>query len=295
MSNAPGASPSDRLKASLIRLLPAHALSRLVYRLSRCRLPWVKNALIDLYLRLFDIDLSEARESDPHAYASWNAFFTRALRDDARPVDSAPEAIVSPVDGRVSEIGSLEGDRVLQAKGRHYSLQALIGDEADARPYADGRFATVYLSPRDYHRIHMPCRGRLRRMRYIPGRLFSVAPHTVNAIDALFARNERVVCHFDTKAGPMTVVLVGAVNVGAMETCWHGPVTPPYGREVQEWDYADRELVLDKGQELGRFNLGSTVILLFPRDRAEWLDGLHAGSRVRMGERIGPCRIEDTN
>ncbi|RMG58240.1 MAG: phosphatidylserine decarboxylase [Gammaproteobacteria bacterium] len=294
MSAQPAVSLADRLKAGVIALLPAHLVSRLVYRLSRCRLPWVKNALIGLYIRLFDIDMSEARESSPFAYANWNAFFTRALREDARPVDPAPEAIVSPVDGRISELGALSGERILQAKGRDYSLAALVGKESDSRPYENGHFITLYLSPRDYHRIHMPCRGRLRSMRYIPGRLFSVAPHTVRSIDSIFARNERVVCHFETDSGPMAVVLVGAINVGSMETCWHGPVTPPYGREVREWHYDDREIVLEKGQELGRFNLGSTVIVLFGPDQARWRNDLHAGSRVLMGQRIGICQTVDS-
>lgn len=278
----------DKLKAGLIALLPQHLISRTTYRLSRCRIPFVKNNLIRIYLRLFNIDLEDVREKDPYAYASWNAFFTRALKDEARPVDDDEQAIVSPVDGTISQLGYLHQGAILQAKGHHYSVEALLGDEETGAFYHDGAFITLYLSPQDYHRVHMPCDGTLTRMRHIPGRLYSVAPHTVNNIEGIFARNERVVSLFDTYAGSMALALVGAINVGAIETCWAGLITPPAGKAITDTQYDETDTVtIRKGNEMGRFNLGSTVILVFPRDAATWLEELQPGDRVLMGEKIG--------
>jgi phosphatidylserine decarboxylase len=278
----------DKLKAGFIALLPTHAISRIVFRLSRCRVPFVKNNLIRIYLRLFDIDLSQARESDPFAYSSWNAFFTRALRDDARPVDPDSNAIVSPVDGTISQIGYLDDRQIVQAKGHYYSVEALLGDQALGDEYKNGAFVTIYLSPRDYHRIHMPCSGKLQRMLHIPGRLYSVAPHTVNTIEGMFAKNERVVTLFDTDCGSLSLTLVGAINVGAIETIWAGLVTPPAGREVSDISYDIKEqLHIEKGHEMGRFNLGSTVILVFQENQVKWLDTLKPGDRLLMGQLIG--------
>jgi phosphatidylserine decarboxylase len=277
----------EKLKALLIAILPQHLISRLTYRISRCRVAFVKNNLIRLYLGLFDIDLRDAREGNPYAYASWNAFFTRALNDDARPVDSDEHSIVSPVDGTISQIGYLEQGSILQAKGHHYSVEALVGDAELGARFHNGAFITVYLSPRDYHRIHMPCDGKLERMLHVPGRLFSVAPHTVNNIEGIFARNERVNSLFGTPQGPMCLSLVGAINVGAIETCWAGLVTPPAGKHLTDTAYGGEEAIqLNKGQEMGRFNLGSTVILIFPQDTARWIGELKPGDRVLMGQRI---------
>ena len=278
----------DTLKAGFIAALPTHAISRIVYRLSRCRLPFIKNNLIRIYLKLFDIDLSEARESNPFAYSSWNAFFTRALRDDARPVAPDKAIITSPVDGTISQIGYLDNNQILQAKGHLYSVEALLGDQALGEAFTNGAFVTIYLSPRDYHRIHMPCDGRLNRMLHIPGRLYSVAPHTVNTIEGMFARNERVVSMFDTDSGSLALVLVGAINVGAIETTWAGLITPPTVKEQTDTVYAAQDQIsIVKGQEMGRFNLGSTVILVFEKDRVKWLEGLKAGDRLLMGQAIG--------
>jgi phosphatidylserine decarboxylase len=282
----------DWLKARLISLLPQHLISRIVLRISRCRSPFIKNNLIRLYTSLFEIDLSDARETDPLAYASWNAFFTRALKTEARPIDPSDEVLTSPVDGTISQIGYLREDSIFQAKGHEYSAQALVGDSQLGDAYADGAFITIYLSPRDYHRIHMPYAGTLRRMLHVPGRLFSVAPHTVNNIEGLFARNERVNSIFENDIGPMFVSLVGAINVGAIETCWAGLVTPPAGKKLTDTHYyeEDTPIFLEKGQEMGRFNLGSTVILLLPRDRIEWLEALKPGSTLRMGQALATVK-----
>ena len=236
---------------------------------------------------MFHIDLTDAREADPYAYASWNAFFTRSLKTEARPVDESKDMLTSPVDGTISQIGYLQADSILQAKGHDFSAEALMGDKALGAQFRDGAFITIYLSPRDYPRIHMPYEGRLTRMLHVPGRLFSVAPHTVNNIEGLFARNERVNAIFENDIGPMAVSLVGAINVGAIETCWAGLVTPPAGKQLVDTTYdEDPPILLEKGQEMGRFNLGSTVILLFPKDRVEWLSHFAAGDHLRMGEAI---------
>jgi phosphatidylserine decarboxylase len=283
----------DKLKAGLIALLPQHLISRITYRLSRCRIPFVKNNLIRIYLRLFDIDLEDVREKDPYAYASWNAFFTRALKEDARPIDTDEQAIVSPVDGTISQLGYLRQGAILQAKGHNYSVEALLGDEETGADFHDGAFITLYLSPLDYHRIHMPCDGTLTRMLHIPGRLYSVAPHTVNNIEGIFARNERVVSLFDTPAGSMALALVGAINVGAIETCWAGLITPPAGKAITDTHYDASEVInIRKGDEMGRFNLGSTVIVIFPRQSASWLEQLQPGDRVLMGQKIGNFTAE---
>jgi phosphatidylserine decarboxylase len=278
----------DKLKAGLIALLPQHLISGITYRISRCRIPFVKNNLIRIYLSLFDIDLESAREKDPFAYASWNAFFTRALKDDARPVDPDEQAITSPVDGTISQLGYLRQGSILQAKGHNYSVDTLLGDEETGAHFHDGAFITLYLSPQDYHRIHMPCGGTLTRMLHIPGRLYSVAPHTVNNIEGIFARNERVVSLFETRAGAMALALVGAINVGAIETCWAGLITPPAGKAITDTHYGEADAItIKKGDEMGRFNLGSTVIVIFPRESATWLEQLQAGDRVVMGQKIG--------
>ena len=278
----------DRLKAGFIAILPTHAISRIVYRLSRCRVPFVKNNLIRIYLSLFDIDLSQARESDPFAYSSWNAFFTRALKDDVRPVDTDDKAIVSPVDGTISQIGCIDDNQIFQAKGHYYSVEALLADHALGGTFRNGAFITIYLSPRDYHRIHMPCSGKLNRMLHIPGRLYSVAPHTVNTIEGMFSKNERVVSLFDSANGSMALALVGAINVGAIETIWAGLVTPPAASQMSDLSYSPEDQIhIAKGEEMGRFNLGSTVILLFQEHQVKWLENLKTGDCLLMGQAIG--------
>ena len=277
---------SDFLAVLPQYLLPKLALTRLAGRFARARAGRWTQAAIRRFIRRYGVNMGEAAQPEPSAYATFNDFFTRALRDDARPL--AQGGWLCPVDGAISQFGAIEGDRCFQAKGHSFGTLALVGGDPElAGRFRDGHFATLYLSPRDYHRIHMPCDARLRRMIHVPGALFSVNPATARGIPGLFARNERVVCEFDTAHGPMAMVLVGATIVGSMATVWHGVVNPPRPGTVREWRYDDREIVLARGAEMGRFLLGSTVVMLFPagsiRFAADW-----APSRpVRMGEAMG--------
>jgi phosphatidylserine decarboxylase len=291
MSESPGA--GGRAFVTLQHLLPQHGISRLVLAATRSRAPWFKNALIRLFVRGFRPDMTDAVESEPSAYPSFNAFFTRALRPETRPIDTDPRAIVSPVDGTVSEAGILTADRLLQAKGRDYTLRALLaGGSAWERTFAGGSFATIYLAPYNYHRIHMALPGELRQSFYVPGRLFSVNRTTAQLVPGLFSRNERVFCGFDAGGMPWAIILVGALNVGSMATVWHGDVTPRKHREITALPVQDvlAPVVLPKGAEMARFNMGSTVILLLPKDAADWAATLIAGRVLRMGERIGTLR-----
>jgi len=284
---------AGRAFVALQHLLPQHGISRLVLGATRSRAPAFKNALIRLFVRGFRPDMRDAELTDPTAYASFNEFFTRALRPGTRPVDADARAIVSPVDGTVSEAGTLSADRLLQAKGHEYSLRALLaGNAAWERSFAGGSFATIYLAPYNYHRIHMPLAGELRESFYVPGRLFSVNRTTARLVPGLFSRNERVFCGFDSGGMPWGLILVGALNVGSMATVWHGDVTPRKHREVTSLpvDGLLAPSALDKAAEMGRFNMGSTVILLFPPGAAEWQSTLVAGQVLRMGERIGTLR-----
>ncbi len=279
-------SPFDRLRAVAFACLPHHALSRATLALTRIR-SRAAVPVIRWFVRRFGVDLSEAVEPDPARYAHFNAFFTRALRAGSRPLAGDSRTLVSPVDGRVSQVGTITRDRLVQAKGVHYSLSALLGgDPAAARQLEGGFFATLYLAPGDYHRIHMPLDGVLHQMRYIPGRLYSVAPWTVRAVEGLFTRNERVCTFFQTAAGPMAVVLVGALNVGAIETSWSGLVTPPHGGRIADWDYADDTIALGRGDELGRFNMGSTVIVAAPPASELDTGATAAGQRIRVGQAL---------
>ncbi|WP_108445863.1 archaetidylserine decarboxylase [Halomonas denitrificans] len=273
-----------RLFALIQYPLPHHLLSRLVGRLADCRVPWLKNALIRAFIRQFEVDMDEAAESDPTAYATFNDFFTRALEEDARPLG---EGVVSPADGTLSQFGPIEAGQLMQAKGHRFSAMELLGGDGEAaRRYLGGSFATVYLSPSDYHRVHMPIGGTLTSMVYVPGRLFSVNAATTHHVPNLFARNERLVCHFDTEHGPMVMVLVGAMIVAAIETVWAGQVTPLSG-EVQRIRF-DTPVRLEKGEEMGRFKLGSTVVMAFaePVD----FDGLAPEQKVRMGQSLGALK-----
>ena len=282
--------PLQKFWAAIMEILPHHLLSGLMYRVARVEVPFIKNTIISQVVKLFDVDMSEAVKKDPLAYKSFNDFFTRKLETGARPVASGENDIVSPVDGEVSQCGMIDENQLFQAKGRYYSLEALLGgDSGIAKGFQNGQFSTIYLSPRDYHRIHMPVDGHLTRMTHVPGRLFSVSQSTTNAVHNLFARNERVICHFETDNGPMILILVGAIFVGSMETVWSGLVTPASQR-VSSWDYGQQpaqQVFLRKGDEMGRFNMGSTVILLFPENHASWDPDHVAGQHVRMGQRIG--------
>jgi phosphatidylserine decarboxylase len=291
MNRDPGA--AGRAFVALQHLLPQHGISRLVLKATRSRNTAFKNALIRLFMRGFRPDMSDAVEPEPTAYASFNDFFTRALRADARPIDADPRAIVSPVDGTVSEAGRLSTDRLLQAKGHEYSLRALLaGSGSWERTFTGGTFATIYLAPYNYHRIHMPIAGELRESFYVPGRLFSVNNTTARLVPGLFSRNERVFCGFDAGGMPWAIILVGALNVGSMATVWHGDVTPRRHREVTALPVTDvlADTTLSRGAEMARFNMGSTVILLLPPGAAEWQESLSAGRVLRMGERIGTLR-----
>lgn len=277
-----------RLFIALQYLLPQHGLSRLVHALARLRMRWLKNALIGAFMRGFKPDLSDAIEKDPRAYASFNAFFTRALEPGARPLAAGEATLVSPVDGTVSECGDIVGDRLLQAKGHYYTLDALLaGREPLAGRFAGGRFATIYLAPYNYHRIHMPLAGRLVATRYVPGALYSVNDATARAVPGLFARNERVVCEFDTALGPLAMVLVGALFVGSIETVHAGEINPPAARgglvRAVETGLGTH---FDKGTELGRFNMGSTVVLLLGHGGTRFTEHLGPGATVRTGQRL---------
>ncbi len=275
-------------KPYLLYILPHHAISCVTFWLTRQRGPWVP-LLIRWFVHQYQINLDEAEITDITAYPDFNTFFTRRLKPQARPLAESSEIIVSPVDGTVSAHGSIEETRMLQAKGRFYSLIELLGGEIHAEPYRHGMFMTLYLSPQDYHCVHMPVSGRLTQMTYVPGRLFSVAPDTVTTIPRLFARNERVITHFDTSWGPMAMVLVGAINVAAIETVWGGLITPPHRRRIKNFDYSEKPDAphLQKGAEMGQFNLGSTVILLFPQGIMHWRSQLKTIAKVRVGEAIG--------
>jgi phosphatidylserine decarboxylase len=280
------ATPLERLRSLPFYILPHHAISWCIYKIARIRWQPFKNLAISLYTKLHAVNLEEAEISDKYRYQSLNAFFTRALKPDSRPLDSDDENWICPVDGTVSQAGNIDNGRIFQAKGRDYTLLELLGgDKAQAAPFSNGKFATLYLSPRDYHRIHMPVDAELKSMTYIPGRLFSVAAYTVRAIPRLFARNERVVCSFETRYGPMVMVLVGAINVSATETVWHGLVTSNDGG-IKKYNYPEGQVKLQRGDEMGRFNLGSTVILITPSD-FELDENLTAGSAVYLGRRIG--------
>jgi phosphatidylserine decarboxylase len=277
---------SDRLAVLPQYLMPKQALTVLAGKFANARLGGLTTAVIRRFVARYGVNMQEAANPDIASYASFNEFFTRPLRGDARPLADA--AFVCPVDGKISQFGAIAHGDIFQAKGHSYTATALVGGDADlAAQYADGSFATLYLSPRDYHRIHMPCAGRLRRMIYVPGELFSVNPKTVRGVPNLFARNERVVCVFDGEFGPFVLVLVGATIVGSIATAWHGVVNPPRSRTVREWRYDDREITLNKGEEMGRFLLGSTVVMLFPKATLNFNPAWQHAKSICVGEAMG--------
>ena len=268
-------------------LIPQHTLSMLMYRVTRCEVVWLKNAIIRFITRQYQVNMAEAAETDLATYSSFNAFFTRLLKEGVRPL--ADNEIISPVDGVVSQAGPIISGQILQAKGQDYSVLTLLGgDDALTAEFTGGQFATIYLSPKDYHRIHMPVTGRLRKMRYVPGKLFSVSPRTARTVPDLFARNERVVVTFDTTIGPMVMVLVGAIFVGSMATVWSGQITPSYGKVIQQWTYdGEQAITIEQGQEMGRFNMGSTVVLLFGEQAVKFNDAIEADEPIQLGHAMG--------
>ncbi len=274
---------SDRLAVLPQYLLPQQALTALAGRVAGMQGGARTTRLIGWFVRRYGVDMAEAAEPDIARYASFNAFFTRALKPGARPIAAAP--LVCPVDGAISQFGAIEAGQILQAKGHGYSATALLGgDAALAQRFDGGQFATLYLSPRDYHRIHMPCDGTLTRMVHVPGALFSVNPTTARGVPGLFARNERVVCVFDTAHGPLALVLVGATIVGSMATVWHGVVSPPRPGAPRTWHYGAGQVALRQGEEMGRFRLGSTVVLLWPKAALRFNAAWQSGGAIRLGE-----------
>ncbi|MES2625314.1 MAG: archaetidylserine decarboxylase [Pseudomonadota bacterium] len=274
----------------LQHLVPHHALSRLVGFFARSEIRWIKTLFITRFIKAYNVNMAEALDPDPHHYANFNAFFTRALAPGARPMPLDENAVVCPADGAISAIGSITADTLVQAKNHNYSVTSLLGGDASrAAPFQNGKFLTVYLSPKDYHRVHIPLSGTLREMIYVPGRLFSVNQTTADNIPDLFAVNERAVCIFDTAHGPMAVVLVGAMIVAGIETVWAGQVAPAsHGVKITHYNDPDSTPIhLAKGMELGRFMLGSTAIVLFGPGMVEWNTQLSAGSTVQLGQQVG--------
>ena len=274
---------SDRLFVWSQYVMPKQALTAFAGRVASVRGGELTTFMISRFIERYGVNMSEAANADPASYATFNEFFTRPLKAGARPLASAD--LICPVDGAISQLGPIAQDQILQAKGHSYSTTALVGGDAKlAAQFENGEFATLYLSPRDYHRIHMPCDGRLTRMIYVPGALFSVNPTTARGVPGLFARNERVVCVFETAQGPFVLTLVGATIVGSMATVWHGVVNPPRPGVLREWRYDDQNVVLKKGEEMGRFLLGSTVVMLFPKDTLAFNPDWSPARAIRMGE-----------
>ena len=261
-------------------LIPQHLLSKLMFRFARIQTPWIKNTFTSWFVSTYKVNLKEAKLEDINEYKHFNDFFTRALKADSRPISDSK--VVSPVDGVVSQFGSIEESLIVQAKGKKFSVEALLADQSKKDLYTS--FATIYLSPKDYHRIHMPLDGSLKSMKYIPGKLFSVNQNTVNNIDQVFARNERLICYFDTEFGEIALVMVGAIFVGSMETSWEGQITPPYNKSVKTFEYSSSQINLSKGEELGRFNMGSTVILLLPHNSPNM--NIESNKTLKMGQSL---------
>ena len=269
-------------------ILPHHPLSRLMRQLTHSENKTWKNLFIKQIASHYDVNMDEAIDSDINAYPSFNRFFTRALKAGARTTANNRGDIACPADGTVSQAGDINEGNIIQAKGKSYTATDLLGgDDQRAAPFKNGKFTTIYLSPKDYHRLHMPLDGTLKEMIHIPGRLFSVNAATANSVPRLFARNERVVAIFDTEIGPMALVLVGAIFVASIETVWHGEVTPPTAKEIQTWQYTDDAPQLKRGEEMGRFNMGSTIIVLYANDVMNWEESFLAGNNVQLGEKIG--------
>ncbi len=268
-------------------ILPHHFLSTVMSKFTHSKIKVWKNLMISQIIKIYGVNMSEAKEQDINNFESFNHFFTRELKSGVRPVTSVENAIACPADGAVSQAGLIEQGDIFQAKGKSFTAIDLLGGDAErAKPFKNGSFTTIYLSPKDYHRLHMPIKGTLTEMIHIPGRLFSVNGATANSVPGLFARNERVACMFDTELGPMALILVGAIFVSSVETTWHGVVTPPSIDSVRSWQYQENAPVIEKGEEMGRFNMGSTIIVLFGKDKIKWEEEFKAGKKVQLGEMI---------
>ncbi|MET1256624.1 archaetidylserine decarboxylase [Aliikangiella maris] len=277
----------EQLQVTAQYLIPQHTVSVLAGKLAESQTPWFKNWFIQRFAKAYQIDMSIAVEPELTQYASFNEFFTRPIRPETRPIDADINSFCSPVDGCMSQFGPIESGRLIQAKNHHFTtLEVLGGDESQAAHFAEGEFCTIYLAPKDYHRIHMPCDGKLVKMSHIPGRLFSVNPLTANNVPHLFARNERVVSYFETDFGLMAMIAVGATIVGSIETVWQGTITPPTAKSVTHWDYAEQNIHLEKGAEMGRFKLGSTVILLMQKASWQWAEKIGLQQDIRLGEKL---------
>ncbi len=284
---------SDNLKIKLQYWTPKHLLSRVVGFFAQAKLGPISTAFIKLFIKQYRVDMSEAAESNPSGYKNFNDFFTRPLKDGLRPIDTAEDSLIFPVDGAISQFGKINGDQLVQAKGHDYSAQALLGGDANmSNAFTDGEFMTIYLAPKDYHRIHMPLAGTLESMVYVPGDLFSVNPLTAENVPGLFARNERVVATFNSDKGKFAMVLVGATIVASIETVWAGTVTPPAGKKVRTWHYSqnsETQISFSKGDEMGRFKLGSTVVMLFEPGMLQF-DEVENGMVTRLGKTCGQLK-----
>ena len=275
----------ETLKTFYQYLIPQHGVSRVMGKLAASETTWIKNSFINWFANKYGVDMSEAVIEDTTAYRNFNEFFTRALKDGVRPLATNCD-LICPVDGEVSQLGRITGDDIFQAKGQKFGLEKLIGNEDLAKPYHNGDFATLYLSPKDYHRIHCPIDAKLTAMTYVPGQLFSVNHITARTIPGLFARNERLVVHLDTELGPLAMTLVGAIIVASIETVWSGLITPPRGPATRTWTYENSDISFKAGEEMARFKLGSTVIITAPEGCLEWFANLESGSPLRLGQAL---------
>jgi len=275
----------DFIKVTPQYFIPKHMLSSGMHWFMQVETPWIKNNVIKLLTKIYGINISEAADEDINNYPHFNAFFTRALKPEARPIDDTPNSWVSPVDGLISQSTHIEGNKIIQAKCHPYTVEALVGgDISYAKKFSNGEAAVIYLSPKDYHRIHIPVDAKLLSMTYVPGDLFAVNPATVRQVEGLFARNERLVIRFENEHGPFCLVMVGAIFVGSMETVWEGKITPDYEPTIQHWDYQDDNIQFSKGDEIGRFNMGSTVVLLTTEGQLPELGKIHSDTPIKMGE-----------
>ena len=282
----------DFIKVTPQYFIPKHLLSAMMHWFMQVETPWIKNGIIKLLTKIYGINVSEAADENFESYPHFNAFFTRALKTDARPIDERENCWVSPVDGLISQSTHIEDNKIIQAKCHHYTVEALVGGDIEyAKTFRNGDAAVIYLSPKDYHRIHMPVTAKLLSMTYVPGDLFAVNPATVRNIEGLFARNERLVIRFESDHGPFCLIMVGAIFVGSMETVWEGKITPEYSPTIQHWDYTGQNLSFEKAEEIGRFNMGSTVVLLTPDGQLPELGKININTPIQMGQHLADYPI----